>query len=243
MTFHIITIFPHIFDSYFNEGTLKQAQKKGLIKIYIYNLRDFTDDPHRKVDDRPFGGGPGMVLMVEPIYRAIRQIKSIKIIKKVKTIFLSPQGKEFNQKLAYKLSKLNEIVFICGRYEGIDERVKKYIADEEISIGGQQPSRGELATMVIIETVSRLIPGVLGNIESIEERRLEQFLISKERKSNIRSPISSYPVYTRPGVFSLPHLLKGGKGKSKPNVKWRVPKVLLSGNHKKIEEWRKKHIN
>jgi len=237
MTFHILTIFPNIFNSYLNEGILKRAQKKGLIEIKIHNLRDFTDDKRRTVDDRPFGGGPGMVLKVEPIHRAIKQIKSIKSIRKTKTILLSLRGKKFNQKMAYELSKISKLLLICGRYEGVDERVAKYIADEEISIGDYTLSGGELAAMVVIETVTRLIPGVLGNIESIEEKRITQLPIT-----NYQLPIHSYPVYTRPEIFSPPRLIKGSRGEAETGVQWKVPKVLLSGDHKKIKEWRRKHI-
>jgi tRNA (guanine37-N1)-methyltransferase len=229
MVFHIITIFPHIFDSYFNEGVLKRAQKKGLISIKIHNLRDFTDDERKTVDDRPFGGGPGMVLKVEPIYKAVESIKQIskkenskhsQKNKKQKTILLSAKGDLFNQKTAESFSKLNEMILICGRYEGVDERVAKHIADEEISIGNYILSGGELGAMVIIETVARLIPGVLGNPQSIEEKRN-----SLSQNHHCLTSVSGYPVYTRPEVFN----------------RWRVPKVLLSGDHKKIEEWRKKH--
>jgi len=228
MVFHIITIFPHIFDSYFNEGVLKRAQDKGLIEIKIHDLRDFTTDKRRTVDDRPFGGGPGMVLKIEPIYKAINSIIQIKDKKKkTKIILLSAKGKKFNQKMADRFSKLDEIILICGRYEGVDERVAEYISDMEISIGDYILSGGELPAMIIIETVSRLIPGVLGNAESIEEKRN---LISNI--DNLKSKrISGYPVYTRPAVF-----------KPKPGVEWKVPEVLLSGNHKEIEEWRKQRL-
>jgi len=228
MVFHIITIFPHIFDSYFNEGVLKRAQDKGLIEIKIHDLRDFTTDKRRTVDDRPFGGGPGMVLKIEPIYKAINSIIQIKDKKKkTKIILLSAKGKKFNQKMADRFSKLDEIILICGRYEGVDERVAEYISDMEISIGDYILSGGELPAMIIIETVSRLIPGVLGNAESIEEKRN---LISNI--DNLKSKrISGYPVYTRPAIF-----------KPKPGVEWKVPEVLLSGNHKEIEEWRKQRL-
>ena len=232
MTFHIITIFPQIFNSYLEEGILSRAQKNNLIKINILNLRDFSSDKHKTVDDRPFGGGPGMVLKVEPIYKAVQFLKSKSLAspkfsspsankiksQKSKIILLSAKGKRFNQNLAYKFSKFKEIVFICGRYEGVDERVTKYIADEEISIGDYILSGGELAALVIIEAISRLIPGVLGNIESIEEKRF-----------NNSQPKGGWPVYTRPAVFE-----------PKPGVKWNVPKILLSGNHKKIDDWKKR---
>lgn len=225
MTFHIITIFPNIFESYFNEGMIKRAQEKGLIKIKIYNLRDFAEDKRGTVDDRPFGGGPGMVIKVEPVYKAIKHIKKTgELSKKSKIILLSAKGKKFNQNLASKFTKFDNLIFICGRYEGVDERVAKYIADVEISIGDYILSGGELAAMVIIETISRLIPGALGNIESIEEKRLKKTY----KLTNLQTyKLGSYPAYTRPEIFE-PEL----------GVKWRVPKVLLSGDHKKIAKWR-----
>jgi len=230
MTFHILTIFPKIFDSYLNESILKKAQEKKLIKIKIYNLRDFAGGKHKQVDDKPYGGGPGMVLKVEPIYKAISKLKSqISKLKKkkMKIILFSLRGEKFNQKMAHQFSKLDHLILICGRYEGIDERVAKYIADKEISIGDYVLSGGELPALVIIEAVSRLVPGVLGNIESIEEERMLNFGILNQ-KSKFR--IFSYPVYTRPAIFS-----------PKPGILWKVPKVLLSGNHQKIWFWRKKH--
>jgi len=221
--FDIITIFPKIFDSYLKESFIKKAKEKGLIKIRIYNLRDFTTDKRKTVDDRPYGGGLGMVLKIEPIWKAIKKIK-----RKSKIILFTPRGKQFTQKLAYRLSKLKQIIMICGRYEGVDERVAKYVADFKLSIGPYDLMGGELAAMVVIESVTRLIPGVLGKPEFLKER------ITKKRG------FIEYPQYTRPEIFSPPHLLKGGGGKPKKGIKWKVPKVLLSGNHKKIEEWRKK---
>lgn len=229
MIFHIITIFPEIFDSYFKEGILRRAQFKKKIKIRIYNLRDFTNDKHKTVDDRPFGGGPGMVIKVEPIYKAVssilrnsksktpnsKQIRKSKISKfknkKIRIILLSAKGKKFDQKKARSFTKFKDIILICGRYEGVDERVAKYIADEEISIGDYILSGGELGAMVIIEAVSRLISGVLGNKESIEDKR----------------EVKGYPVYTRPEKIKI-------AGKER-----KVPEVLLTGDHKKIDEWRK----
>ncbi len=217
MKFDIITIFPEIFDSYINESILKIAQKKKKIKIDIHNLRDFTKDKHKSVDDRPYGGGPGMLMMVEPIFKALKKIKAKKGKKKEKIILLSPSGKTFNQKMATKFSTLKRITFICGRYEGVDARVEKLI-DEKISIGDYVLSGGELPALVITEAVTRLIPGVLGKYESTKE---ESF--SEEKTLE-------YPHYTRPENF-------------KPDKKtnWRVPKILLSGDHKKITDWRKKH--
>jgi tRNA (guanine37-N1)-methyltransferase len=225
MIFDIITIFPRIFNSYLKESFIKKAQEKGLIKIRIHNLRDFTTDKHKTVDDRPFGGGLGMVLKVEPVYQAVSTLISNfqfpiskQKRKKTKIILFTPRGKKFNQQIAYKLSKLNHIIMICGRYEGVDERVAKHIADMELSIGDYDLMGGELPAMVVIETVTRLIPGVLGKPELLKER------ITKEKG------FIEYPQYTRPEVFE-----------PKKGIKWRVPKVLLSGHHQKIEEWRKKH--
>jgi len=222
--FYIITIFPEAFVSYLKTSILERAQRKRIIKINLINLRDFAFDKHKTVDDRPYGGGPGMVLKIEPIFKAICSIlkishKNFPISKKVRKskfpktriIVFSPRGKKLDQKTVRRLSKYNNLVLICGRYEGIDERVSKYIADEEISIGDYILSGGELPAMVLIEAVSRQLPGVLGKKESLEEIK------------------GSYPVYTRPEVFIV-----GDK-------KLTVPRILLSGDHKKIEEWRNYH--
>jgi len=234
-TFYIITIFPKIFDSYFNEGILRIAREKKLINVKIYNLRDYTDDARRAVDGRPFGGGPGMVLKVKPIFKAVEKIKKKGRLNKKnsKVILLAAKGKKFDQKKVRSLKKFKNIILICGRYEGIDERVKKNIADEEISIGDYVLSGGELGAMVVTETISRLIPGVLGNKESIEENRIKKIKTADGIRlvSNNLQVSLGYPVYTRPEVF------EPKKGK-----KWRAPKVLLSGNHKKIEEWKKKYV-
>jgi tRNA (guanine37-N1)-methyltransferase len=213
MRIDIITIFPKIFDSYLKESLLSRAQKKNLLEIKIHNLRDFTADKHRKVDDRPFGGGPGMVLKIEPIYKAVNSIlknpKSPISKSKNRVILFSTRGKKLDAKTARRLSKYNRLILICGRYEGVDERVAKYVAEEEISIGDYVLSGGELPALVLIEAVGRFLPGFLGRSESLEEIK------------------GSYPVYTRPEIFS-----------PKKNKKWAVPKVLLSGDHKKIQKWR-----
>ena len=216
MVFDIITIFPEIFNSYLKESLIARAQQKKLIKINIHNLRKWTINHHQTVDDKAFGGGRGMILKLEPIYRAVSSLRKIKN-KKSRIILFTPRGKKFNQKMAYKFSKLDQLILICGRYEGVDERVAKYIADEKISIGDYILMGGDLPALVLIETVARLVPGVIGKSELLKER------ITKQKG------FIEYPQYTRPEVFE-----------SKPGVKWRVPKVLLSGNHKKIEEWRKK---
>lgn len=208
MRFDIITLFPQIFDSYFQASIIGRAAARKLMKINTHNLRAFATDKHKKVDDRQYGGGPGMVLKTEPIYKAVKKI----VKKNARVILLSAKGKKFDAKTAKRLSKYNQLVFICGRYEGVDERVATYIADEEISIGDYVLTGGELPAMVIIDAVARHIPGVLGKEESLEENRLDV----------------GVPVYTRPESIVI----------DKKNR--AVPSVLLSGDHKKIEQWRKK---
>lgn len=208
MIFHIITAFPDAFKSYFNISIIKKAIKKNLIKINIVDLRKFANDKHKTIDDKPYGGGPGMVLKFEPIYRAIKSLKLKKGFHKSRIILFSTKGKIFNNLKARCLSKYNDIVLICGHYEGVDERVK-YIIDEEISIGQYILSGGEVPAMVLVDAISRQIPGVLGKLESLEEIK------------------GSYPVYTRPEKIKIGQKIL------------KVPRVLLSGDHKKIEEWRK----
>ncbi|UZE93123.1 MAG: tRNA (guanosine(37)-N1)-methyltransferase TrmD [Candidatus Nealsonbacteria bacterium] len=228
LRFDIITIFPEIFDSYLKESLIDRAQKKKLIKVKVHNLRKWTTDRHQVVDDRPYGGGIGMVLKVEPIYKAVKEIKRIKRLsnRKRKVILFTPRGKKFNQKLAFSFSKLNQLILICGRYEGVDERVAKHLASMELSIGDYVLMGGELPAMVVIETIARLIPGVLGKPQLLKER------ITKGKG------FIEYPQYTRPEVFK-PRLRGRSGGRGKKSVIWRVPKVLLSGNHKEIEKWRK----
>ena len=234
MKFNIITIFPKIFDSYFNESILARARKEKLIEINVHNLRDYAKDKHKTVDDTPYGGGAGMVFKIEPIYKALVKIvgknklkcfkKGIKNQKlriknnsKTKIILLSAKGKRFDQAMAKRFSKLDKLILICGRYEGIDERVAKYLADEEISVGDYILTGGEIPAMTIVDSVSRLIEGVVGNKESIKE------------ESFSKKDYLEYPHYTKPEFFS-------------PDKKtnWKVPEVLLSGNHQKIGEWREK---
>jgi tRNA (guanine37-N1)-methyltransferase len=216
--FDIITIFPKLFDSFLNESIIKRAQKQGLIKVRIFDLRKWAKDPHKSVDDKPYGGGRGMVVKIEPVFRALQFLKSKIKDQRSKIILFSPRGKKFSQKIAYQYSKLKRIVMVCGRYEGVDERVTKYLVDEQVSTGDYVMMGGEVAAMAVMESVSRLIPGVLGHSENLPER------IEKG------GGFSEYPQYTRPEVFS-----------PKRRAKWRVPKVLLTGNHKKIQEWREKH--
>lgn len=223
MRFDIITIFPKIFDSYFGESIIKRAVQTRKAKIKIWNLRDFTHDKHKKVDDKPYGGGAGMVLMVEPILRAVQKIKPGV---KTKVVVLSAKGKQFDQKMAYDwLKKYKNLLFITGRYEGIDERVVKVLGAEEISIGPYITMDGDVAAMTIVSALVRLIPDVI-NWSSLEDESFLRKTISQE----VKTGKLEYPHYTRPEILKY-------KGK-----KYRVPKVLLSGNHKKIEEWRKHHV-
>ena len=218
MTFHLLSIFPAIFDSYINESILKRASDKKIIKIKTHNLRDWTSDKHKTVDDTPYGGGAGMLMKIEPLYKALTAIKKLdKKVKKNKRriILLSASGKKWNQASAQKYSKLDEIIFVCGRYEGVDARIKKFV-DEEISVGDYVLTGGELPALTIIDSIARLLPGVLGNNASAIE------------ESHSQEGLMEYPQYTRPEVFPA-----DGK-------KYTVPKILLSGNHKKIKEWRAK---
>ena len=212
MRFHILTIFPDMFDSYLDESLFKRAQKKKIVSVRTYDLRAFTKDKHKKVDDRPFGGGPGMVLKVQPVWDAIKKLRS-KSLKKGKTrvILFSTRGKLLDAKAARRLAKYDNLVLICGRYEGVDERVAEHIADEAISIGDYVLSGGEIPALVLMEAVSRHIPGFLGKEESLEEVN------------------GSFPTYTRPETFA-----------PTKRKKWSVPPVLLSGDHKKIDDWRKR---
>lgn len=214
MTFHIITLFPKAFDSYLGESILKRAIEDKKISVKFYNPRDYSDDKHKRVDRAPYGGGPGLVIQAEPVIKAVET--ALKLIAKsrklkAKIVWTSPSGKQFDTKYAKTVSKkYTDIIFICGRYEGLDARIKKVFKTEDISIGPFVLTGGELPTMVMIDSISRQIPGVLGDIDSLEENR-----------------VASPDVYTRPEVF---------KYKDK---RYSVPKVLLSGHHKKIEEWRK----
>jgi len=216
MIIDILTLFPKMFENILGESMLKIAQKKGLVKINVLNLRDWTSDAHRTADDKPFGGGPGMVMKVEPVYRALKDLKALRCTQyavrstkeRAKIILLTPQGKKFDQKAAKKLAKLKRLVLICGHYEGVDERVRE-LADEEVSIGDYVLTCGELPALVMVDAIVRLIPGVLGHSGSVSQESFENSLLE-------------YPQYTRPAEF------KGMK----------VPKVLLSGNHKNIERWR-----
>jgi tRNA (guanine37-N1)-methyltransferase len=206
--FDIVSIFPGMFESPFGDSIIKRACEKGLLDIRFHDLRDYTLNKHRKVDDTPFGGGVGMVMNVEPIARALESIK--KEVPKARTILLSPGGRPFDQGKASELSHQESLILICGRYEGVDERVRLHFTDEVISIGDYILTGGELPAMVLVEAVSRLIPGVLGDSASIIEESFSEGMLE-------------YPQYTRPGDY---------KG-------FKVPEVLVSGDPKKISAWKK----
>jgi len=206
MKIDIVTLFPGMFDGVFSDSIIKRAREKKLLEIKIHNLRDYTLDKHKKVDDRPYGGGPGMVIMAEPVFRAVEALAK----KDSKVILLTPQGKKLNQKLAEKISGYKHAILLCGHYEGIDERVKAVVTDE-ISIGDYVLTCGEIPAMALIDCVARLIPGVLGDSES----NLDE---------SFSSGLLEYPQYTRPPVYKA----------------MSVPDILLSGNHKEIEKWRKR---
>ncbi|MCX6766330.1 MAG: tRNA (guanosine(37)-N1)-methyltransferase TrmD [Candidatus Moranbacteria bacterium] len=226
MTFHIITIFPKIFDSYFSESIVKRAREKKLVDIKIHNLRDYTSDKHKTVDDTPYGGGAGVVLKVEPIFECLKAINfqfsifnfqtisksKINKSKKTRIILFSAKGKRYTQAEAKRLAKYDNLIFICGRYEGVDERAAKHLADEEISIGDYVLTGGEIPAMAVVDSIARLLPGVLGNAESPKEE-------SFSKKNYLE-----YPQYTKPKEFQG----------------WKVPKTLLSGNHELINDWRNK---
>lgn len=221
MRFDILTLFPSMFDGYFSESIIKRARERGLLDIRVHDLRKWSLDKHRKVDDKPFGGGPGMVMMVAPFFSALRALKAgegqSRRAGELRVVLMSAKGKTFSHKDAVRLSKYKRLVLLCGRYEGVDERVAKHLADEELSIGGYVLTGGELPAMVVIDAVSRHVPGVLGKKESLST------------ESHAEEGVTEHPQYTRPEVFSPT------KGK-----KWRVPDILLSGDHKKIAEWRAK---
>ena len=207
--FSVVTIFPDMIQSYLVCSILKRAIEKGIITVDVHNLRDYSTDKHKTVDDYPYGGGPGMVMKPEPFYRVMECVWAVKETRRV--IMLSPRGRVFSQDVALELSKDDrEMVFLCGRYEAIDERVREYLIDDEISIGDYVLTGGELPALVIIDAVSRLLPGVLGDDQSAEDESFSKGLLD-------------YPHYTRPEDF---------RG-------MRVPKVLLSGNHEDIRKWRK----
>jgi len=229
MRYDIITIFPGIFQGFLSESLLSKAQKRKLITIKTHFLRKWTTDRHQTVDGKPYGGGPGLVFKVEPIFKAVTALKKLKVspVHKVhqvkrKVILFSPRGKKFNNEMAKKYAKLDQLIFICGRYEGVDERVAEHLADDVISIGDYVLNGGEVAAMAVIEAVSRHIPGLMHKKESASK--------------------DDHASYTKPEIF-IPKISGKSKVKSQKSkvIEWHVPKILLSGNHKKIEEWRRRN--
>lgn len=209
MIFHIVTIFPEFFQGPFAHGVVAKAVEAGILDVRVHDLRTWTYDRHRTVDDRPFGGGEGMLLKAGPIFEAVESIWPERACDR-RIILLSAQGKRFNQASARRLSQYRELLLICGRYEGVDERVAEHLADEELSIGDFVLSGGELAAAIIIDCVSRLLPGVLGNEDSAV------------RESFSEEGLLDCPQYTRPADF---------RG-------WKAPDVLLGGNHEEVRRWR-----
>ncbi len=212
MDIHVITVFPRMFDGPLDESIIKRAKERGLVHFHIHNLRDFTTDKHQQVDDYPYGGGPGMVLKPEPIFRAMDHIMStIPTQASRRVIFLTPQGRPYNQPIAKELAKEEYLILLCGHYKGVDERVREYWQPEEISIGDYVLTGGELPALVIIDSCVRLIPGVINDLNSATT------------DSFYEGNLLDCPYYTRPEMF------RGMK----------VPDVLLSGHHAEIEKWRK----
>lgn len=218
MQIDVITIFPTLFGKFLEIGILGKAISNKIVKINIHDLRDYTNDKHKQVDDRPFGGGPGMILKPEPLFKAINTVKERNKSKNLKSyvIFLTPQGKKYNQEKAETLSKKQNLILICGRYEGIDQRVRDNLIDEEVSIGNYVLSGGEIPAMVIADSVTRLIPGVIGNVKFNDS---ESFSDAHDRFN------LDYPQYTRPAAYES----------------MKVPDILLNGNHNDIKKWREKN--
>jgi tRNA (guanine37-N1)-methyltransferase len=207
--FDILSVFPEMFSSPLQTSLLKKAQEKGLIDVRLWDIRHYAEDKHRMTDDAPYGGGGGMVMKVEPIDRALAAVAPAP--GETLVILLTPQGETFNQQMAEQFSRYERLVLVCGHYEGVDERVREYLVEKEVSIGDYILTGGELSALVLVDAVSRLIPGVLGNSESAACDSFSMGLLE-------------YPHYTRPGSY---------RG-------WDVPEVLLSGNHAEIELWRRK---
>lgn len=213
MRIDILTLFPEMFDGPFSQSILKRARDKGIVSLFIHNFRDYATDKHKTVDDYSYGGGPGMILKPEPLFDAVEAIRREHGGEEefVSTVLLSPQGRLFRQKTAHELARKEHLVLICGHYEGVDERVREHLVSDEISIGDYVLSGGEIAAMVVVDAVVRVLPGALGSAESaIDESHAAGLL--------------EYPQYTRPPVF---------RG-------WSVPEVLLSGNHQEILRWRRR---
>lgn len=209
MRIHVMTLFPDIFKAYIGESMMKKAVENSILEVELYNIRDFSENKHKKVDDYPFGGGAGMVMTPQPIFSTYEYIVAKYELENPRVIYMSPKGRVFNQKIAKSLSLENDIIFLCGHYEGVDQRIIDLIVTDEISIGDYVLTGGELPALVMIDSIARLVPGVLNRSESHEDESFENDLLE-------------YPQYTRPRSFNG----------------LEVPEVLLSGNHKKIDEWR-----
>lgn len=210
MKIFVVTAFPQLLKSPLSESILKRAQENKIVEINMVDLRDFTSDKHKQVDDYPYGGGPGMILKPEPFFKAVEQIKTVENLGNPAVILMTPQGETYNQQKAKKLTTYKEIIFLCGHYKGVDERVREILVTEEISIGDYILTGGELAAMVVIDSVARLLPGAMSDFDSAKTDSFEQGMLD-------------CPYYTRPEDF---------RG-------LRVPEVLLSGNHAEIENWRR----
>ena len=223
MRFHIVTIFPDFFRDPFSCGILSRARKSGLVEIRVHDLRDWASDVHRTVDDRPFGGDEGMVMKIEPIDSALAEISSQCADGAGRKVLLSAQGRLFDQSAAERLAGLDDVVLVCGRYEGVDERVTKHLVDEELSIGNYVLSGGEWAAGVVVDSVARLCPGVVGNEASTKRESFAPL-------AGGRVGILDCPQYTRPARYQSP---------SAAGESWDVPGVLLSGHHEEIARWRR----
>lgn len=229
MKFNVLTIFPGLFESFRSETLIKKALAVNLFELNLVDIREFAKDKHHTTDDSPYGGGPGMVMKVEPIFNALSALNigstgsSEKGVGSSKTLLMSPRGRQFSQSVVEEYARLDEITIICGRYEGVDQRVVEHLVDEELSIGPYVMSGGEIPAMVVIEAVSRYIPGVLGNEESLKE---ETFSLGSDiNQSSFINHSREYPQYTKPAEFNG----------------WKVPEVLLSGNHEQIKKWREQN--
>lgn len=210
MRIEVITTFPGIIEAATSESIIGRARQKGIVDISAVNLRDFTEDKHRTTDDTPYGGGPGMVMKAEPLFKAVESLTARRAAERTRVLLMTPQGRRFGQKMAEELAGESHLIFVCGRYEGVDERIREHLVTDEVSIGDYIVTGGELPALVIIDAVARLLPGVLGDETSSESESYSSGLLE-------------YPQYTRPAIF---------RG-------WQVPKVLLSGNHAEIEKWRR----
>jgi tRNA (guanine37-N1)-methyltransferase len=236
MKIDIVTIFPELLGPFKEWSMIKKAREIGALDLNIHNLRDWAVDKHGTVDSRPYGGGPGMVLRPEPIYNAIQDLirnAQTRNPKTLKSILLSPKGKLFNQKTAEKLSKLDEIILICGHYEGVDERIRKHMVDLDLSIGNYVLSGGEIPAMAVTDAISRLLPDVLEKKSASEVESFSPGLRKLLKKSYHKSLITNHK-----SLLEFPHYTRPKKFKN-----WEVPDILLSGDHQKIAQWRAKQIS